>query len=278
MAKLSEVIIRLSSISKMKNMKEEDLFTFISKREKGKIPGRLLKRYAVEKLNIKGNDCYALSPREGKSDNAVLFIHGGAYILDMDDYHWHAVDGIIKKTSATVYVPIYPLAPEHTYIETEMMMDALYEKITKEHKRVSVIGDSAGGQIAIKLLSKSDLKAKDLILVSPLVYLYPDSELIEEMKSIEEKDIMLSVDFIRIVSKWWTKGNIFTYGDVNSIKKVSIFVGTNEILYPHALRLASNIEDCEVYEGKQLMHTWPYMPGDKECAAGFKTICDIINK
>lgn len=278
MAKLSEVIIRLSSISKMKSMSEEELFNFVKKREKSKVPSRLLKRYSVDTLNIKGYDCYALSPKYGKSDNAVLFIHGGAYILDMDDYHWHAVDGIIKKTSATVYVPIYPLAPEHTYEETEPMIDELYERITKEHKKVSVIGDSAGGQIAIKLLSKSGIKAKDLILVSPLVYLNPDLELIEEMKSIEEKDIMLSVDFISIVYKWWTKGNIFTYGDINSIKGVNIFVGTNEILYPHALRLAENIKDCKVYEGKQLMHTWPYMPGDKECAAGFKTICDIINK
>lgn len=278
MAKLSEVIIRLSNVSKMKSMNEEELLTFAKKRDNCKISNRLLKRYNVDTISVNGYECYVLSPKEEKSEKAVLFIHGGAYVLDMDDYHWHAVDGIIKKTSATVYVPIYPLAPENTFEDTELMMEELYNRITKEHKNVSVIGDSAGGQIAIQLAAKSEFKPKELILVSPLVYLYPDAEIIEEMINLEDKDIMLSVNFIDIVSKWWTKGNIYTYGNINSIKNVSIFVGTNEILYPHALRLADEIDDCIVYEGKGLMHTWPYMPGDKDCIEGFKTICDIINR
>ena len=82
-----------------------------------------------------------------------------------------------------------------------------------------------------------------------------------KMKEMEKDDLILSVDFLQTVINWWTLGEKLNYNDISSLKGVYIFIGTKEILYPQALRLKSEIITATLIEGKDLMHTWPYMPG-----------------
>ncbi len=278
MAKLIEYIIKTSGMSKMKDMSEDELTEYIKKDNELKIPNKIRKRYEVQEIDIDNDKLVKISPKEYASDAAVLFIHGGAYIMEMDTYHWHAVMGIIDKTNATVYVPIYKLAPNYSYIETDIFMYKAYEYLLNEYEEmdINIIGDSAGGQIALRLLDKGKYSPNKTILVSPLVYLNPDIELANQMKLLEKNDVILSTDFLNIVIDWWTNGKKLKYDDISAINGVYIFVGTNEILYSHAVRLNNEIKSSELIVGDGLMHTWPYMPGDRSCINGFSLVCKLL--
>ncbi|HKK96182.1 MAG TPA: alpha/beta hydrolase [Anaerovoracaceae bacterium] len=278
MAKLIEYIIKTSGMSKMKDMSEDELTEYIKKDNELKIPNKIRKRYEVQEIDIDNDKLAKISPKENASDAAVLFIHGGAYIMEMDTYHWHAVMGIIDKTNATVYVPIYKLAPNYSYIETDIFMYKAYEYLLNEYEEmdINIIGDSAGGQIALRLLDKGKYSPNKTILVSPLVYLNPDIELANQMKLLEKNDVILSTDFLNIVIDWWTNGKKLKYDDISAINGVYIFVGTNEILYSHAVRLNNEIKSSELIVGDGLMHTWPYMPGDRSCINGFSLVCKLL--
>jgi len=279
MAKLIEYIIKTSGMSKMKDMSEDELTEYIKKDNELKIPNKIRKRYEVQEIDIDNDKLAKISPKENASDAAVLFIHGGAYIMEMDTYHWHAVMGIIDKTNATVYVPIYKLAPNYSYIETDIFMYKAYEYLLNEYEEmdINIIGDSAGGQIALRLLDKGKYSPNKTILVSPLVYLNPDIELANQMKLLEKNDVILSTDFLNIVIDWWTNGKKLKYDDISAINGVYIFVGTNEILYSHAVRLNNEIKSSELIVGDGLMHTWPYMPGDRSCINGFSLVCKLLD-
>jgi len=196
----------------------------------------------------------------------------------MDNYHWHAVLGIVEKTNATVYIPIYKLAPSHTYLETDIFMKKVYEYVLGEYieNKIKIIGDSAGGEIVLRMLDRNKYKPNKVILISPLVYLNPDEELIYQMKALENKDIILSFNFLNIVINWWTNGEKLKYDDISSVNGVYIFVGTDEILYSQAIRLNKEIIGSKLIKGEGLMHTWPYMPGDKSCINGFSLVCDLL--
>ena len=42
----------------------------------------------------------------------LLYLHGGAYVLDLQDIQWNLVAGLLERIDAEVIAPIYPLAPE----------------------------------------------------------------------------------------------------------------------------------------------------------------------
>lgn len=44
----------------------------------------------------------------------ILYVHGSAYIHPMISFHWNRIHQLLKRTGATIVVPLYGLAPDHT--------------------------------------------------------------------------------------------------------------------------------------------------------------------
>ena len=107
------------------------------------------------------------------TERIILYLHGGAYVNEMDNLHIIFCDKLAKKVNATVFAPIYPLAPNHTYEETYNIVENLYGLILKFNKPVIIMGDSAGGGLSASFceyLGENDLtQPKHLILISPWV-------------------------------------------------------------------------------------------------------------
>ena len=74
--------------------------------------------------------------------------------MEMDSFHWHVVLDILNKTKCTLYIPIYKLAPVYNYKNTDDFMIKSFEYLINRYgeKRINILGDSAGGQIALRLL------------------------------------------------------------------------------------------------------------------------------
>lgn len=221
------------------------------------------------------------------AERIILYLHGGAYVNEITSLHIIFCDKLAKKTNATVFAPIYPLAPNHTYEETYQIVESLYDLILKFNKPVIIIGDSAGGGLSASFceyLDVNDLKQpKHLILISPWV----DVSMSGDYEEYEEIDPMLGVDGLREVGEIWA-GNLDTkdykvsplFGDMKKLPQTTIFVGTHEILYPDIVKFTNRLKnsgvDVELNIGKDMSHVYPLYPMVPESKEAFKHIVEVI--
>jgi acetyl esterase/lipase len=256
-------------------------------------PASIYKNNVVEELDVKGNLYYKLLPKNKESTGCIVFLHGGGYFAEIGSLHWRAISKMLKKLDKTIYVPIYPLTPEHTYLETFDMMEELYRRllVTYDAKRISLIGDSAGAQIALSFgqyLNEISLpQPLKIVLLSPVVALDPSEESFNEMKAIEEKDCMLVTNMFNTFLKWWYRGTEANnylvsplYGDFEGLGKIYLFSGTYDILNIQAIELLEKAKTSNAsiryFEGEKMMHVWPYLPFCPEGETALKQIISIL--
>ena len=120
-------------------------------------PKEIEEIFNVEIKEYSGRKVFIVNPKEqNKSEQTILYIHGGAYMAEVTKDHWDFIKKIVEDTNATVIVPDYPLAPKYTYKEVFNMMEPLYKEIVSkvDMEKFIVMGDSAGGGLALALEEK----------------------------------------------------------------------------------------------------------------------------
>ena len=222
-----------------------------------------------------------------ETENIILYLHGGAYVNEITNLHITFCDKLAKKVNATVYAPIYPLAPNHTYEETYQIVEKLYEFILEFNKPITIMGDSAGGGLSAafcEYLAENELaQPRYLILISPWL----DVSMSGDYEDYKDVDPMLGVDGLREMGKAWA-GNLDPkdykvsplYGDVKKLPQTTIFVGTHEVLYPDIIefynKLKDNGIDVELNVGEEMSHVYPLYPLVPEAKEALNHIVDII--
>jgi len=95
-----------------------------------------------------------LTPADAASDAALLYLHGGGYVLGSPSTH----RGLVARLAARMRMPAlvldYRLAPEHPYPAALEDALAAYTALIaggREPARIAVAGDSAGGGLALAL-------------------------------------------------------------------------------------------------------------------------------
>src|SRR3989449_8320279 len=90
-------------------------------------------------------------PRQGA---AILHVHGGWFNLGTASAYRHFVGHIASSAGADAFVPDYRLAPEHLFPAAAEDVEACYRGLVdKGITKIAVTGDSAGGDLALVLLS-----------------------------------------------------------------------------------------------------------------------------
>jgi triacylglycerol lipase len=121
----------------------------------------------VTQTQFKGMALLAFAP-PAPTDKVVVAIHGGSYVGEATIFHWWTYTAVAKKTCATVVIPDYTLSPAGT-AETEVprMADFIAQMIGDHGaQNVSVLGDSAGGGLA--LLTIDALRLRDRVLAEDI--------------------------------------------------------------------------------------------------------------
>ena len=211
------------------------------KEKKYKLP-RIKFKSNIEKQQIDNYDIYKLYNNE--SDKIIIYLHGGSYINEAVSLHFKFVDKICINSNMDIYFPIYPLAPNHTYKDAYKLILKLYKKLLKENKEIIIIGDSAGGGLALGFtlyLNELNIKLPNkLVLLSPWVDITLSNP---EIKKYEKNDPMLSccglVEYAKI---WAGNTNLDDYklspihGELLKLPNTLIFTGSNELLYPDMIK------------------------------------------
>lgn len=220
------------------------------------------------------------------AERLVIYLHGGIYVDEIVLPHVTFCDNLAEKANACVYAPLYPLAPNHTYEETYVILEKLYRHLLTFKKPITIMGDSAGGGLAVafcEYLAVNGLpQADNLIGVSPWI----DISMSGNYDGVEF-DPIGGRDALREMGRAWAgdadlKDYMVSpmFGDVSELPKTTLFVGTHEILYADITKfhkkLIDNGVDVELNVGEGMNHVYPVYPLVPESKEAFNHIVDEI--
>lgn len=216
-----------------------------------------------------------------ESENTILYIHGGAYINQINMQHHLFCFMLSRKLDAYVIAPVYPLAPNHKAIESFDVIVELYRHLLENQKNITVMGDSAGGGFCLSLcqyLNNIKLpQPKQIITFSPWV----DISMTNTPYNNKDDPILGEIGLRKIGESW--AGDLDTkdykvsplYGSNTNLGKTLIFAGTNEIFYKDIVKYTEKLKDNDIdvrlITGEGMFHIYPLFP-ISEARKAFKEI------
>jgi len=205
---------------------------------------------------------------KSRTERAVLYLHGGGYVSGGPAHYRHFVWRIADALAATVWVLAYRLAPEHPFpaaLEDAAEAYAYLAESTSDTSAVFVMGDSAGGGLALALLMK--LRDENRVLPRAAVALSPWTDLALTGRSLLENaraDPMLNARHLPDIARLYLGGAdprtpyaSPLYGDPARLPPVLIQVGSDEILRDDAVRMADKLGH---HNPQSRLEVWPRMP------------------
>jgi epsilon-lactone hydrolase len=161
--------------------------------EKGKIDSqkaskwRAPKGYTLTKFAVAGVPMELLKA-DLKTDKVIMQLHGGGYLIGFSDWYRRLALKYSKiSKGASVLSVDYRIAPQYTF--PAALLDAITAwnwLISQGYKpeNIIVVGDSAGGNLALALIEK--LRDEGYVLPAAVVCMSPWTDLATEGVSYEE--------------------------------------------------------------------------------------------
>ena len=259
-----------------------------------KIAPRLLmapKGVVFEPLVVEGIPAAWLVPEGADSDQVILYLHGGAYVVGSIRSYWKLAARIAGAAGCRALVVEYRLAPENQYpAAIEDAVNAYHWLLRQGYQpdRIVIAGDSAGGALAaatlVSLRDSGDPLPAAAIMLSPWVNLEATGETIKTNARtdwISEKWLKWSANLY--LGKADPKGPLASplYADHKGLPPMLIHTGTSEILLDDARRLAERAREdgveveLEVFEG--MFHVWhlccPLVPESEDAVKKLGSYC-----
>ena len=198
---------------------------------------------------------------------AVLYLHGGGYVIGSINTHLDLAARISRAAKARVLLIDYRLAPEHPFPAAVEDSVAAYRWMLAQGlkpSRISVAGDSAGGGLTVATL----VAIRDAKLATPgaAVCLSPwvDLEGVgDSMKSKASVDPMVQRDGLLEMAQHYLAGKDARsplaaplYADLAGLPPMLIQVGTAETLLDDSTRIAERARKAGV---KVTLEPWENM-------------------
>lgn len=233
-------------------------------------PERVARRIHIEERAIGGFPVYEVAP-ENPGPRRILYLHGGAYVFEITSFHWRLIAEMAERLSARVTVPVYPIAPEHSFHEIFGMVGETYREMLDRTsaERIVFMGDSAGGNMAVVLTmmaAEQGLPGPSRhVLISPGLDMSLRNPAIFEA---ERQDPWLAIpgglEAVRLYSAGiqredWRISPV--YGDLSVLPPTLLLTGGRDLLTPDNLVFAEKARaagvDVEVVLEPGMFHVWP---------------------
>lgn len=102
------------------------------------------------------------------SNYTLIYLHGGGWVSGSLNTHSNICYKLSKELNTCVISLDYPLAPENKFPSALNEIDLVCQEIFKKYNNISIMGDSAGANLAFAVAIKTrKLKFKEVILVYP---------------------------------------------------------------------------------------------------------------
>lgn len=146
------------------------------------------------------------------TDRVVLFVHSGSFIFGQSRLHQSLAMRICMRAQASALCVNYRLAPEHPFPTAIDDVAATYEWLLAqsfEPAQIQIVGDSAGGGIALGALLT--LRDRDLPMPAAMTLLAPWADLTMSGRSLLTKARMASsannVEIMMICRELYLQGH-----------------------------------------------------------------------
>ncbi len=203
-------------------------------------------------------------------DTTLLYLHGGGFVACSARTH-RPITAALALQGLRVFVPNYRLAPEHPFPAAAQDAMAVYRALRAQapQGRITVAGDSAGGNLALGLmLALRDAgeplpqaaalfsAALDLTGASPSVTLNAQSDAMfdpEQLPHLTEAYLAGADPTQAMASP--------LFGEMAGLPPLFVQVGESEVLRDDSIRLAQKAREAGVRVDFQLFagvaHVWP---------------------
>ena len=225
-----------------------------------------------------------------RPDRHILFLHGGGYVTGSPALYRHVTWRLAAATAARVAAIDYRLAPEHPFPAALDDAVAAWHGLLDEGsdpQRIAVLGDSAGGGLAVALTLR--LRDERAPLPAAIVALSPWVDLALTGRSLRDNaaaDPMQNAADLPGVTALYLAGAdprhpyaSPLYGDLAGLPPSLIQVGSDEILLDDAVRLAARMPSAELEIWPRMPHVWHVLvPLIPEAARAIARIGDFLRQ
>lgn len=223
---------------------------------------------AVSEREAGGVPAYLHTPPDADASRIGIWLHGGGYVFGSQRSHGAMVAEGARAAGIPILHPQYRRAPEHRFPAALEDAVAVYAAALNEADQVVIIGDSAGGGLALAAV----LPARDRGLPVPraVACISPWTDLAftgETFRTLACDDPMVSPSVAYRVAEAYLAGADAIlpyasplYGDLHGFPATLIQVGERELLRSDAERFAAKLTAAgspvtlEVWPG--MVHVW----------------------
>lgn len=195
-----------------------------------------------------------LIPEGAPDGRAILYLHGGAYVLGSPGTHFGMAARIALASGCEVFVIDYRLAPEHPAPAALDDAVSAWKALTASHGAVALAGDSAGGGLAlataVALRDAALVAPRALALISPWVDLTLSGE---SMQTLAAADPLLSRNWLAWAAAHYANGRNLDdpmlsplFSPLAGLPPVLIHVGSDEVLLSDTQRLETALRAAGV--------------------------------
>jgi monoterpene epsilon-lactone hydrolase len=193
-----------------------------------------------------------------RPDRAVLYLHGGAFVMGSPATHRELAARVSAVTGAAVLVLDYRLAPEHPFPAAMQDAVAAYRWLLRggfAAGQIAIGGDSAGGGLALQTL----LSLRDEAVPQPAAgfFLSPVTDWVrldgESYMTRAAVDPLNSPETCRFTASCYVGDNdpetrLLSPAsmDLTGLPPLCIHVGDREVVLSDSKRLAERALDCGV--------------------------------
>jgi acetyl esterase/lipase len=208
-------------------------------------------------------------PDDAVGGAAILYLHGGGYVVGAARAYRHFVGQVAARAKVAAFVAEYGLAPEQPFPAAVENAQATYEGLVAQgFTKIALAGDSAGGGLALVLLSWAAVKARvgsgPVPKCAAVISAWTDLVLTgESMLTRAEADPLSTPASLAALARLYLQGRdprdplaSPLYGDLAGLPPVRMHVGEDDILLDDSVRYGERIEQ---EGGKIQVHTWQGM-------------------
>jgi epsilon-lactone hydrolase len=208
-------------------------------------------------------------PSHAESEHVILHVHGGWFNWGSAQSFRHLIGHISASAGANAFIPDHRLAPEHVFPAAVTDVEACYGGlIARGFTRIAVVGDSAGGALALVLLRLATArKAAGGVIPVGAVALSPVTDLTlsgQSWKTRAAADPYFIESQARELIRSYLGGADPTapqasalYGELAGLPPVRVHVGDDEVLLDDALRYVARAVEAGV---DARVDIWQRMP------------------
>ncbi|MBO6633003.1 alpha/beta hydrolase [Parvibaculum sp.] len=195
---------------------------------------------------------------ESEDDRTILFVHSGSFIFGQSKLHLSLAARICAMTRATALAVDYRIAPENPFpAAVEDVADA-YEWLIDRGRapdRIQILGDSAGGGIALGALLK--LRERGASMPAAMTLLAPWADLTLSGRSIltnaHRATITNNIEILMISRELYLQGHTPAdpvvspvFADLTGMPKALIQASTADVLLDDSVRVENALHRAGV--------------------------------